>query len=255
MDNLFEYYIETDKLHFKYAKGRPAVEDREYHDYNEIVLFMEGKSFLISKNIQQRLTDNSIVIIPKEHFHQFCVSEPESYMRCILGFYEDSEIGNIVRDTMDTIKIIDAPNERILSIFKSLAEIVKSNLIDNEKSVFIYGSLMQLLVYFKKSISDTISSNVILSPVVNSALGIIDERYGENLSIKGIAKELFVSPSTLSHKFSKELNIPIYQYITKRRLSEAHKLIRAGETIGKAARKSGFNDYSDFYRLYRKYYK
>lgn len=254
MKNLFEYYFETNQLHFKYAKGRPAVEDREYHDYNEIVFFMEGKSFFISKNIQQKLTCGSIVIIPKEHFHQFCVSEPESYVRCILGFYEDKETQNIVRRTMNTIKIMDMPNKQIASIFKSLTEIAESNLSDDEKCIFVHGSLMQLLVYFKKCLSETISSNVILSPVVSRTLDIIDERYAEKLSVEDIAKQLFVSSSTLAHKFSKEMNIPIYQYITKRRLAEVNKLVRSGENISKAAQKSGFNDYSGFYRLYKKYY-
>lgn len=255
MQNLFEYYIETDNFHFKYAKGKPAVENREYHDYNEIVFFMEGKSFLISKNIQQKLTHNSIVIIPQEHFHQFCVSNPESYVRCILGFYVTSEMQNIVRQTMNTIRVIDTPNEQIISVFKNLTDIVESKLTDDEKRIFIRGSLMQLLVYFKKCLSETIYSNIILSPAVSRALAIIDEQYTENLSIESIAKQLFVSPSTLAHKFSEEMNIPIYQYITKKRLSVAHKLIRQGESLNRAAQKSGFNDYSSFYRLYKKYYK
>ena len=66
---------------------------------------------------------------------------------------------------------------------------------------------------------------------------------------------LYVSPSTLSHKFSKELKISVYQYITKKRLSVAHKLIKQGESLKNAALSSGFNDYSCFYRLYKKYYK
>ena len=80
------------------------------------------------------------------------------------------------------------------------------------------------------------------------------ENYTENLSVESIAKRLYISSSTLSHKFKKELRISVYQYITKKRLSAAHDLIRGGETLTNAALKSGFNDYSCFYRLYKKYY-
>ncbi len=255
MQNLFEYYIESDNFHFKYAKGKPAVENQEYHNYNEIVFFIDGESFFISKNIQQPLVHNSIVIIPKEHFHQFCVSAPESYVRCILGFYADSEIKNVVGQTMDTIKVINIPNEKIFSVFKNLIYIVESSLNDEEKRIFIHSSLLQLLIYFKKYLSETVSSNNILSPIIIRTLNIIDEQYTENISIKNIAKQLYVSQSALAHKFSMEMNIPIYQYITKKRLAEAHKLIRQGEKLNNAARISGFNDYSTFYRLYKKYYK
>lgn len=255
MQNLFEYYIQTDNFHFKYAKGKPAVENQEYHDYNEIVFFIDGKSFFISKNIQQTLIHNSIVIIPQEHFHQFRVSAPETYVRCILGFYADLEIKNIIGQTMNTIKVINVPNEKIVSVFKNLIYIVESTLTDEEKSIFIHSSLLQLLVYFKKYLSETVSGNIILSPSIIRALNIIDEQYNKNISIKSIAKQLYVSQSALTHKFSAEMNIPIYRYITKKRLSEAHKLIRQGEKLNNAARISGFNDYSTFYRLYKKYYK
>ena len=37
MKKLFEYFIETDWFHLKYAKGEPAVKEQEFHDYNEFV--------------------------------------------------------------------------------------------------------------------------------------------------------------------------------------------------------------------------
>ena len=57
----------------------------------------------------------------------------------------------------------------------------------------------------------------------------------------------------LSSSFKKELNIPIYQYISKRRILSVLKLAEAGESYAKAAVDSGFNDYSCFYRIYKKY--
>ena len=50
MENLFEYYIGTDKLHYKYAKGEPSAKGQEFHDYNEFVFFIKGQSFFVSKN-------------------------------------------------------------------------------------------------------------------------------------------------------------------------------------------------------------
>lgn len=255
MENLFEYYIETEKFHFKYARGKPAVEDREYHDYNEFVFFMQGSTSLIAKNIQQELVRGSIVIIPKEHFHQFCVKDSENYTRCILGFHDNSQISTIVSQIMDTVKILNTPNGQIISVFKQMMKIVESELSDEEKKLFIYGSLIQLLVYLKKYLSDAICNNVNLSPFVARTLAIIDEHYKDNIFVKDIANQLYISYSGLTHKFKEEMNIPIYQYITKKRLAEAHKLILDGKSAAYAAQNSGFNDYSCFYRLYRKYYK
>ena len=251
---MFEYYIETDTLHLKYAKGAPAVKGQEFHNYNEFVLFLGGSSFFISKNIQQKLTYGSLLIIPKEHFHHFCVEQPENYERLILGFQETSETNRLIHDVMDAIKIIPIPDEKTVSVFESLIQIVKSDISPEDKKLFIYSALIQLLIYLKQNSSGAISKSLSLSPEVSQALSIIDEKYRENLSVKSIADMLFVSPSTLAHKFSKELNISIYRYITKKRLMEAHKLIRENnETLSSAAIKCGFCDYSCFYRLYKKY--
>lgn len=234
METSFEYFIETDIFHFKYAKGEPAVKEQEFHDYNEFVLFISGNSFLSSKNIRQELTPGSIILIPKEHFHQFYVSKPEKYVRCILGFRETSEFYTLVHEVMDILKVIVTPDENVVSVFDNLIKIVKSKLSKEEKILFIRASLIQLLIYLKHHTYEIISKSNNLSPIVNYALDIIDEKYAENLSVKSIANTLYVSPSTLSHKFSKELNISLYQYIIKKRLSVAHELINQGESLKNA---------------------
>lgn len=255
MDNLFEYYIETDQLHFKYAKGEPAVKSQEFHDYNEFVFFLEGNSFLISKHIQQELTTGSMILIPKEQFHQFCVSQPESYVRCILAFRETPELAGLTREVMNTVKIISTPDARIRFVFDHLTEIIKSDLSHEEKALYLHSALIQLLIFLKTKPVTAVCRNTTLSPVVTGALSIIDEKYAEALSVEQLAGLLYVSPSTLAHKFSKELNISVYRYITKKRLSAAHALIQQGESLLNAAAGCGFRDYSCFYRLYQKYYE
>lgn len=252
---MFEYYIAEEDIHFKYAKGEPSLKGREFHDYNELVFFIDGKSRLISKNIQQQLECGSIVIIPQEHFHQFCVTEPQNYVRCILGFGKKSELSELICNVLDTIKVISVPEERIVRVFENMIEIIKCDLGNKEKVLFIRSSLIQLLVYFRQNCGNVIEKGTSLSPTVSKALNIIDEKYNESLSVEDIANLLYISSSSLSHKFRSELNISVYQYISKKRLMEAHKLIKNGETLSRAAEKCGFSDYSCFYRLYKKYYK
>ena len=255
MENLFEYYLENDNLHFKYAKGEPAVKEQEFHDYNEFVFFVKGEAFFISKNIQQKLVPGSVIIIPKENFHQFCVTSPENYVRCILGFKDNTEFDSLTQKVINTINVISVPDEKVTYVFENLIEVVMSDLSDKEKELYVYAALVHLLVFFKLKPFMEINNNVHLSQVVSGALGIIDERYNDNLSVESIAKTLYVSPSTLAHEFRKELNISVYRYITKKRLSVAHKLIQQGDSMSSAASKSGFSDYSCFYRLYKKYYR
>ena len=55
-------------------------------------------------------------------------------------------------------------------------------------------------------------------------------------------------------KGNRDGKISVYQYISKKRLANARLLIEAGATVSDAAINSGFNDYSVFFRMYKKYY-
>jgi len=251
----FEYYIETESFHLKFACGAPAVKDKEFHDYHEFVLFMGGKAQFLSKNIQQELTHGALLVIPKEQFHQFVVSEPESYTRCILAFRENERTNDVIGSVMNEMRIYIEPDARIVALFSALTELVSSDASEKEKALFIEGALYQLLITLRYFGEGAVTKNVTVSAVVRDAIDFIDKNYTGELSVPMIAAKLFVSESTLSHKFSHEMNLSIYQYILKKRLISARMRIEAGESYSAAAVNSGFSDYSSFYRAYKKSYK
>lgn len=252
MQETFEHYIEADNFHLKYAMGDPLLKGEEFHNYHEFVLFLEGDSRLISKNIQLDLSPGSIVMIPENSFHQFVIKNPHKYTRCILAFRETPELFGLINEVMTDVKVIPKPDENVLSVFKNLMDVAKSNLSREEKKMFISASLVHLLVFLKKQPLEAVSKNINISPEVREALHFIDKNFTENISVKSISDMLHISPSTLSHKFSAELNLSVYRYISEKRLFHAQGLIDEGMTISEASSMSGFSDYSAFFRLYKK---
>ena len=255
MPSIFEYYIETDNFHLKYAMGEPFLKGEEFHNYHEFVLFLDGKSKLISKNIQLDLSPGNIIMIPKNFFHQFVIPNTQEYTRCILGFRDTPELLGLINDVMTDVKVIPTPDENVLSVFHNLIDAVNSNLSREEKKMFISASLVHLLIFLKKQPINAVSKNINISPEVRQTLSFIDKKFTENISVKLIADSLHISASTLSHKFSAELNISVYRYISEKRLSHVQRLIDEGKNISEAALLSGFSDYSGFFRMYKKRYK
>ncbi len=254
MDSTFEYYIRTDAMHMKYAKGAPSAVGREFHDYSEFLLFLDGNARLVSKNIQQTLVPGTLVAIPKGEFHQFIVTEHERYRRCIIGFRETEELAPLLRDVMREVRVLIRPSRRIVSLFEELIETICTPLSETEKQMYLGAALVRLLILCKRDFEDSVSSNINISPEVRAAIELIDLHFTEPLTVGEIAQRIHVSPSTLSHKFSSELNISVYRYLSKKRLAAAHERIQNGELFAVAALGSGFRDYSCFFRMYRKYY-
>ena len=251
---LFEEYIYSSCGHFKYAKGKPLVRGREFHNYHEVVLFLGGEAQLISKNIQIKLSPNSLVLIPREHFHQFFVTDENNYMRCILGFFPDGKLDELASRVMDDVRVIPRPSEHIISVFEQLKRASKQGMYRAEKEILLDSAVAQILVELKMNSNSMIDQSTTASDITLNALEYIDEHYGKDISLQGIAEMLNVSVSLLSHHFKRDLNISVYKYITEKRLSMVRQLIERGVPLGHAAEMCGFRDYSGFYRLYKKQY-
>lgn len=250
----FESFIRTKFGHVKFARGAPAVSGREFHDYDEMVLFLEGEARLVSPKIQMKLEPGMVIMIPKEHYHQFCVDTPDQYLRCILGFSADAEIGSLVRRYMQRVEVLPRATEAMAETFHLLMRAAEAQVPEQEAELLLKSAVVQLLMSWKLYAQVPIVESVQISAVTQQALTYIDAHLSQPLRLEEIAAALNVSVSMLSHRFSKELKIPIYRYITEKRLSSVRQLREKGMSLCEAAQRSGFSDYAGFYRLYRKQY-
>ena len=55
MKQKFKYYIKDRDIIFKYAFGPTEETNKEFHSFNEIILFLEGDAELISENIHSKI--------------------------------------------------------------------------------------------------------------------------------------------------------------------------------------------------------
>ena len=251
---MFTHYIAAGSCHVKYAQGKPAVTGREFHSYDEIVLFLEGNAQLISKNIQIRLTPGSVVLIPREQFHQFVVTDHDSYTRCILGFGDVPQLQSLIRQVMTEVAVIPQPSAQVYSLFRTLTQAAQKDLPKPEQALLMQSAVAQLLFSQKLSGEQAIRKYLTASPVTQKALGYIDENLAKELRLDIIAQAAGVSSSSLSHHFRKDLSISVYRYISEKRLSAVRQYMAQGIPLGAAAERSGFKDYSGFFRLYKSYY-
>ena len=251
---MFEYYMSDESCHLKYAQGKPAVTGREFHSYDEIVLFIEGDAQLVSKNIQIKLTPGSIILIPKEQFHQFVVTDNETYQRCILGFEEIPELQALVREVLTEVIVLPDPPNRMVGIFKTLMQSAEKELSKCDQRLLMQSAVIQLLMVYRLSESESIRRYVTVSFLTQMALNYIDSNLEQELQLSAIAGKLGVSVSTLSHRFRNDLSISVYRYISEKRLSAVRQYMERGMPLSVAAACSGFKDYSGFFRMYKKYY-
>ena len=253
MNNFYEEKLTYNQISFRYTKGKSLVEGNEIHPFHEILYYIDGKATFLSEEFQEDLVNGTLLVIPKETYHQFFIENQNDYTRLVLNFPDIDGIGNLLSTTMSQIKIIKNVNSHIMNILNRMCSIIKGDKTEDKLKVLLYGAFLMLLAELNTDdieiILPRIRENDLL---ISKCIQYIDKNFTKDISVEMISKEMNVSTSTLFHCFKKELGIPLYKYITEKRMIYAHKLISENKKPTKIYLECGYNDYSSFYKAYLK---
>ena len=250
MSDLFTKYINSDNICFKHAKGISSRSGKEFHLFHEIILFLGGDAELISETVHTKLKPQTLIVIPKETYHQVIINgDQNEYYRCIFQFYETDENLPLIKSGIQEL-FITASDKNIAYLFSKMIQLTKND-ISRESNAISKSVLNLLLDEIKKKNSIDVDKHL-NDGLTKQTIDYISEKLTENINIANIAQHLNVSPSTLMHTFKTNMNIPIHKYIIRKRLILAHTKISSGEPTNTVALECGFNDYSGFYKQYKK---
>ena len=89
---------------------------------------------------------------------------------------------------------------------------------------------------------------------VNEIINYINRHYKEDITLDALAERFHFSKYYLSHLFRDYVGVSPYEYLITRRLYLFNDLIRKSNAIRQAYLAVGFNNYSNFFRLYKKHF-
>lgn len=85
---------------------------------------------------------------------------------------------------------------------------------------------------------------------VEDILGYINRNIARPISIQQLAGEFYLSESYICRIFKSTTGTTINKYITARRISIAKALLNEGVSVAEAYERSGFTDYSNFFKAF-----
>ena len=243
----FARWFRTGEITFKHAKGMRDVIGQEMHPYHELFLFLGGDAEFISDQGKEKLRPMTTVVIPRGSFHQFVVHGPEAeYTRCVLNFDRVAELDELIECKLGQVYL--TRNEKVAQLFWQMHPLAEAE--DRpEARILLKALFAQLLVSLCE---DEAPDPIAFHPLTVSAIAYIAERPGKRIRLDRLAAALHASPSRLSHVFKADVRISLSRYMLEKRLILAHQMIVMGSTPQQAAWACGFEDYSSFYRQYRK---
>ena len=156
-----------------------------------------------------------------------------------------------------THNVIPANVVHALKIDEQLMKILRLNQeYSVENSVLAICAIIELLSMLNRA-SETDTSNNITAPVSNKQITAIikylSENYDKKISIDALAKQFHFSKHYLCRMFKEYTGTTIGEYCTFKKLMAFNQLICQGQSLEGACYQVGFQNYSNFFRLYKKH--
>lgn len=258
MENTFSFAAASDRVRFWYAKGNSVMSGKEFHTYHEILFLLNAEGTLYTESEKYVLAPEMLILIPKETFHKFVFDDENSYTRCRIAVPETERLASLCSGCLQELCVFTSPSEAVKELFSQMRNAFSDEFSARystfERGLFLETVLIRLLLTLKGEKGAFMHPPSEHRRLLGRALAYIEQNYTEKIDVAAVAGALYVSRSTLSHVFAKELGVSVHRYITDKRLLKAHLLLLGGASAGEACAASGFGEYSSFFRLYKKRY-
>lgn len=232
------------------------------HDAFEIFLLIRGDASINIEGKLYKLDKLDLCFIYPGQFHRVIPDTDSPYERKVIrfdySFTRSVDPEDFLLSSLSDFGIIKGRDLRltpVLEIYKRIERI-----FDYEgqiQRIYLNGAVSELLI----NISEILKTKDLINPQrspdnkISDIIGYINENLTGDLSLDIISKNFFISKFHLSRLFKETTGSTIGNFIIKKRLLLAKRLIYGGCTAMTACYQSGFTDYSSFYKSYKKYFK
>lgn len=226
----------------------------ELHSHNvcELIFLKKGDVSYINDGKIYKLNKNSLVFTRPSELHAIIVDSDCDYDRYDILFSTDIIPPSLYEKFSSTTNVVDFEGNNIVKdIFKKMM-FYSENFEGEELEKILSALIIEVCCNLALKQGNSVQSSG--NTVVDKAIDYIDENLTTLESITQICDELYIAKSHLHHLFKKHLNITPKQYLISKRLILAQREIYSGKRPTEVYEHLGFNDYSAFYRDFKKYF-
>ncbi|MBE5961273.1 MAG: helix-turn-helix domain-containing protein [Lachnospiraceae bacterium] len=237
--------------------------DLHYHEFYELYYFVEGDADYLVEGKQYHLTPHSLLLLSPYVFHGVRVNSSIPYKRYFVYFTPDifpMELQSLLLSAFpgeqnNSQKEVFYEQTKNYELTTYLDHLTASN---NQPSleraqyftVFLQALLGQISIMSQTLHPSPVTRNV--SKPILDILTYLNEHLTENISLDDLSRRFFLSKYYMNRSFRKATGTTVMDYLTYKRIIKARQLIYNGYSATDASLLSGFNDYSVFYRDYKK---
>lgn len=252
MNSFYDYQTTCGRFSLLLSNSLSFAE-REIHAYHEILYCADADTVLHTENRQLSLKGRNLLIIPKGQYHLFDLSATSHFPRLKISVPAEAASEIPECSLFSDIHVYSTLSLHADLLLRQISEALHH--IHSAKQAFYLASAVTMLLAELNALPPIkpacyLENSSLLVQVTDH----ISRNLSNDLSIRNLSKIFSVSPSFLTHRFQKEVGIPLHRYITQKRMIHAWEQIASGREPTKIYPDCGYSDYSSFYKAYCKFF-
>ena len=258
---LREGYLLENYHYFHLCDTAGQERDFHFHDFDKIVILLEGNVHYLVENEEYELPPKSLLLVKRHAIHKAVIDRSVPYDRIIV--YLDRSFFDHVLPSAPLMSYFEqksAPGQLLLlpdvKQWQTLSELFRSY-EDENSDVFAAQAMrdtlmMQMLILVGRMHPQGAgSSDDKTDPKIHQVLTYIQKNLNAELTVDSLSAQVFLSRYHFMPLFKAQTGQSVHAYIREKRLLCAARMIREGCMAGEAALSCGFKDYSSFHRAFR----
>lgn len=233
------------------------------HSYYEIIYCRScaGVEYLVGSN-RYRLQNGDIICVPPGISHRPILPEKmtQPYVRDML--WVSTYFLNWMADMLSNEEWknghLSEPVRTGGTRWEFIGELFRVGIEEEEQKrpgweLAVMGNTLQIFANLKRAYLERSAGSMKAEKpeLPDRITDYVDKYYTEHITVDDLARQFYVSNSTISHLFKQKMGVSVYRYITQRRLIAAKTLIGEKMPMEEIAHRIGFADYSSFYRAFK----
>ena len=266
--NSRQYMLARDFEVYYYSDLRFSSVGRHSHDYTEVYLFCEGEVDMEIGDRRFSLRPGDVLVLPPGTAHRAVVRSGERPYRRFVFWLSEDFCRALRAESPDFLYLFDRVQKKkeyvhpmdalefnsLRSQLFTLLEELHTNRFGRDAQIGLY--VRMLLLTLSRTVwqrenprarKETRSSYQLITDYVAGHLD-------ADLSLDTLSRELYLNKFHIAHLFQENTGLSLHQYITKKRLSACVDAMQSGKRISEICSQFGFQNYSSFYRAFRKEY-
>ena len=241
----------------------PHTENLTIHAHSgcELYCFLQGEGYYTVEGNHYQLSPGTILLMRSGETHMPHIRPTGAYERIAVHFptaylmEEDPALTALFDDRPLGVHNCYPPEPSDLDYLRStLLRLCTPSEGDTEKRIraYLIPVLYELAGRRVRQTGAVLPTARPHDPLVIDVIEYINTHLTEEFSLEDLSRRFFFSISHINKVFRAETGSSVWDYVVVKRLLLARSLLHSGVSAAGAAARSGFSDYSSFFRLYRR---